>query len=641
MRTIVAFLLTSFAAAAQTTADIDRLEKRLADHPTNVGDRQTLLRSLVNSTAVPLEKVRADRREQILWLIEHQSYLQIFDEPFTQLWPRGGRLGDPEGFAQAARLWKEQIAIPGESPKTIANAAVFFNVPDRAQAFAILDAAEKDHPGDPDLARARGILYAFTMVGISGFEDTNAIRYSYSGAMRSSPGAADARREIETSKDPHLIGAAGVVFSRAGAIAIPGDLTFGDDDVPALAERLIRHARELAPGDDEWNTGLGDTLHMKAVRTLDPAEKLRLLNEACTYLPDNARNVMRLEIANAEFAAGDDAATERDARAMVDAPRSANEYNLGQTLLGRLAIARGDVSEAKERLRASLKPPEKFKNPVFDPNMTLAQDVYDAGERDTVLEFLEASRTIWKSDRGRIDRMISFVKKAPSADLVQLSRQLPGNGLLRQAAPAFEATDLNGKTWTREELAGKVVALEFGIAPLAEKVAKDYNARGAILLRSQDDDSRRRFEVLTNPTLVVIDRQGNVSGYRSGSATEAEWRNELESGFGRGTAPATLAAPKQAESKPGAGGKVTLEWEPVDNAESYVVEWDSRDEKGWIFDRDHTVRVIPTRDSSAVLDLAGFMRVRWRVYAVPKTGQPGIISPWSELDGAPVTKIYK
>jgi hypothetical protein len=303
MRTIVAFLLTSFAAAAQTVADIDRLEKRLADHPTNVGDRQNLLRALVNSTNLPLERVRSDRREQILWLIEHQSYLQIFDDPFTQLWPRGGRLGDPEGFAQAARLWKEQIAIPGESPKTIANAAVFFNVPDRAQAFAILDAAEKDHPGDPDLARARGILYAFTVVGISGFEDTNAIRYSYSAAMRASTAATEARREIETSKDPHLIGAAGVVFSHANAIAIPGDLTFGDDDVPALAERLIRHARELAPGDDEWNTGLGDTLHMKAVRTLDPAEKLRLLNEACTFLPDNARNAMRLEIANAEFAA--------------------------------------------------------------------------------------------------------------------------------------------------------------------------------------------------------------------------------------------------------------------------------------------------------------------------------------------------
>jgi len=354
-------------------------------------------------------------------------------------------------------------------------------------------------------------------------------------------------------------------------------------------------------------------------------------------LPDNAKAGIRVEVATAEFAAGDDASAERDARAMADAPQNPNEYNLGQTLLGRLAIARGDVGEGKQRLLASLKPPEKFKNPVFEPNMTLAQDVYDAGDKDAVLEFLEASRTVWKNDRGRLDRMISFVKQAPSADLIQLSRQFPGSEVLRRAAPAFEAKDLDGKMWTREQLSGKVVALEFGTAPLAEKVSKDFASRGAVLLQVQDDATKRRFEVLTNPTVVVIDRQGNVSAFHSGAATEAEWRNEFESGFGRGPNPGTLAAPKQAE--PAEGGRVA--WEPVDNAESYVVEWDSRDETGWIFDRDHSVRVIPTRETSVVLDLKGFTRFRWRVYAVPKNGSPGIVSPWRELEGAAVTKIYK
>jgi len=640
MRTIVAFIVTSLAASAQTAADIDRLEKRLADHPTNLADRQALLRALANATTLPLEKVRASRRTQILWLIEHQSASQVFDEPIAQLWPRG-RLGDPEGFAQAAQLWKEQISIPGESAKTIANAALFFNVTDRAQAFAILDAAAAEHPGDPELARARGILQAFTMLGVSGFDDTNGLRYATLSAMRASPAASEARREIETSKDPHLIGAAGVVFSRAGPMVLPYDLTFGDDDVPALAERWIRRARELAPSSDEWNTGLGDALHLKAQRTLDPVEKLRLLRESYSILPENARRALPPEIATAEFAAGEDDAAERDAEALVDAPVSPNQYNLGETLLGRLAIARGNTNEAKERLLASLKPPAKFKNPVFEPNMTLAQDVYDGGDRDTVLEFLEASRAVWKSDRGRIDRMISFVKKAPSADLLQLSRQLPGNELLRHPAPAFEATDLSGDTWTREQLAGKVIALEFGVAPLAEKVSKDFAARGAVLLRSQDEDTRRRFEVLTSPTVVVIDRQGNVAAYRSGAATEVEWRNEFESGFGRGTIPVTLPAPKQGEPGEDSRGKAILTWEPVVNAESYVVEWDTRDEAGWIFDRDHSVRVIPTRETSVVIDSVGFTRIRWRVYAVPKNGPSGILSPWRELESGSVTKIYK
>jgi len=230
------------------------------------------------------------------------------------------------------------------------------------------------------------------------------------------------------------------------------------------------------------------------------------------------------------------------------------------------------------------------------------------------------------------------VKKAPSVDLVRLANQFPGAEVRGRPAPSFEATDENGKAWTSEQLAGKVVALEFGKAPLAERIAKE---RGMILLQVHDDDTKRRFEVLTNPTVVVIDSRGSVAAFRSGPATEAEWRAEFESAFGRGPNPVVLAAPRQAEPLGPAGAQATLAWGAVDNAESYVVEWDSRDEKGWIFDREGTVRVIPTRDTSVTLDLTGFTRVRWRVYAVPRFGQPGKESPWREIEGVPVTKIYK
>jgi hypothetical protein len=640
MRTIVALLIGALAAA-QTPAEVERLEKALADHPDNGQARQAFQKALTTTEGLPLDQLCAARRALILWLIEHQPESKMFEEPFSLLWLRG-RMGDPEGFYQAARLWKEQAAKPGATPKTIANAALFFRGTNPAEGLELLDAAAPDHPADPDLARARGILYLAEMAGVSGIgEASNRIRLVTNGTKRALPAAREARAAIEASKDAHLVGAAGDFLTRNGALDIPGDVMFGDDDVPALAERWLRRARELAPADVEWNVPLGNAIRQRAQRTNDPTEKLRLLAEAYTLLPDNAKPGIRADMAIAEFASGDDASTERDARVMVDNPSSPLEYNLGQTLLGRLAVARGNTAEGKERLLASLNPPAKFKNPAFDPNMTLAQDVYDSGDHDAVLQFLEASRAVWKSDRGRIDRMISYVKKAPSADLVQLSRQFPGNDLLRQPAPPFEASDLDGKTWTREQLAGKVAALEFGRAPLAEKVSKDFAPRGAVLLQVQDDDTRRRFGVLTNPTVVVIDRQGNVTAFRSGAATEADWRNEFETGFGRGTAPALLPAPKQAEPAEGAYGKAALAWEPIDSAESYIVEWDTRDENGWIFDRDHTLRVIPTRETSTVLDITGFSRVRWRVYAVPRNGQPGAVSPWRELEGAPVTKIYK
>ena len=46
-------------------------------------------------------------------------------------------------------------------------------------------------------------------------------------------------------------------------------------------------------------------------------------------------------------------------------------------------------------------------------------------------------------------------------------------------------------------------------------------------------------------------------------------------------------------------------------------------------------------DTSATLDLNGFTRLRWRVYAVPRFGPGGKESTWREIEGTPVTKIYK
>ena len=633
MRTIVAFLLTAVFAAAQTPAEIERLEKGIADKP---NDRQAYLKAL-STTEGPVEQLRATRRTLILWLIAHQPDSKLFDEPATLLWVRG-RLGDPEGFDQAARLWVDMASNPAATSKTIANAALFFRATTPAKGFAILDQAGHT---DPDLARARGILHATVMVGVSGIgESNNRIRMVTREAARQTPAALEARQEVDGSQDPYLIGAAGDFLTRNGQVDIPNDATFGDDDAPTLAERWLRKARSLASGD-EWNGPLGNALHLRAQRTNDPAEKLRLLTESIALLPENAKAGLLPEIVNAEFQSGDDAAAERDAHSLADSPRNANEYHIGQTILGRIAMAKGEQAEGRRLLLASLNPPAKFKNPNFQPNMALAQDVYDGGDKDAVLEFLEASRALWKNDRGRIDRMISFVKKSPSADLAQLSGQFPGYGLIRQAAPAFRVTDRDGKTWTREQLRGKVAMLEFGESPAVEKIAADYAARGAILLQAEGEDIKRQFEVLTIPTVVLLDRQGNVSAVRSGDLNQDDLRKDFDAALGGIQVTASVVAPKQLESTAASGGKITLAWEPVENAESYVVEWDSRDDKGWIFDRDKTVRVIPTRETSVLIDFKGFNHVRWRVYGVPKNGPQGLTSPWRELDGLPFTKIYK
>jgi hypothetical protein len=630
-----AFALICTLAGAQTP--VEQMEKAIADRPDAIQPRVNLLQNLLNrGVPLPPEKVRETRRRHILWLIEHHPEAANFAEPALLLADRG-RLADPAGSAEAVVLWKALAADPSSKPEVVANAAIYLRALDVRAALSILDA----HPDSPVLSRARGMVDGAAVVGLSGIGQN--AQFGSSATLRSSPEAKAARTEIDSSWNAYLVGKAGaVLISAGGQIEVPFDLTFGDDDALTLGERWLRRAIELDPSNGEWKPPLGQALQTKANRTIDPKEKVRLLLEAQALVPEGAKPGVLQNLLAAEFDSGDDASAGRDAQSLLaSAPKNANAYNAAQTILGRIAAAKGDLKEAKSRLIASVTMPAGINNAVFQPNMTLAQDIYDSGDRDVVIQFLEASRAVWKFDRGRIDRMISFVKKAPSADLTQLANQFPGNEVIRRPAPAFTAQDLDGKTWTREQLAGKVVALEFGNAPLAEKVSKDFSARGAVLLQVQDADTKRRFEVLTDPTLVVVDPKGNVAAFRAGAATEAEWRTEFETGFGGGPNPVYLPAPKQAASGASAGGKVTLAWEQVDNAESYVVEWDSRDEKGWLFDREKTVRVIPTRETSTTLDLTGFTRIRWRVYSVPRFGQGGNPSPWREIEGTPVTKIYK
>jgi hypothetical protein len=645
MRTIVAFILASFVAAAQAPSEVDRLEKRIAGQPNNVADRQALLRAVSFQGGVPIEKARPVRREQILWLIAHQPDVKLFDEPFMQMWPHG-RLADPDGYAQAAQLWREKASAPGASMKTIANAAAFFKIPDPAEGLAILDAAESYHPHDPDLARARGVLDAALILGLSGIEDNNFPIYTSSTARRAAPPASAARKQVESSDDANLVGGAGEFFTHNNFFVFPFPITFGDDDLQALAEKWLRRARQLAPSSDAWNTPLSNAIRVSAQRTNEPREKLRLLNEASGLLPENPKRHMLAEIAQAEFEASDDADAERDAEALLAPNRGFYDYHIGQTLLGRLALAHGGAAEAKEHLLASVKPPASIANPTLRPNMQLAQEILDAGDKDAVLAFLEASRTLWPFDQGRIDHMINFVKRsAPGLDLQRMANQLLGNDFRHRPAPDFEVKDTYGKTWTRDQLSGKVVALVFGSGPAIDKIVQTFSPRVEFFhaTANREDPLARRFEVESDPTLVVIDSKGRVVSYLPGKSAEAAWRREIETGIsGAADQPLlTVAVPQPKDSTAIDAGKATVSWELVDNAESYVVEWDSRDEKGWIFDREKTVRVIATRDTSATLDLNGFTRLRWRVYAVPRFGPGGKESTWREIEGTPVTKIYK
>ncbi|MBT3377446.1 MAG: hypothetical protein HN742_34415 [Lentisphaerae bacterium] len=90
------------------------------------------------------------------------------------------------------------------------------------------------------------------------------------------------------------------------------------------------------------------------------------------------------------------------------APKHKNDWNYGNAIqdanqvLGRIALAEGDVEEAKKRLLASADSKGSPQMNSFGPNMQLAEDLLAKGEKDVVLIYFERCATFWRMGADRI-----------------------------------------------------------------------------------------------------------------------------------------------------------------------------------------------------------------------------------------------
>lgn len=97
-------------------------------------------------------------------------------------------------------------------------------------------------------------------------------------------------------------------------------------------------------------------------------------------------------------------------------PKFQSDWNYGNAVqdanlvLGRIAVAEGHMAEAKQHLIESGKSKGSPQMNSFGPNMSLAKDLLEKGERDVVLEYFELCRKFWKMDRGQLDQWGQEVK---------------------------------------------------------------------------------------------------------------------------------------------------------------------------------------------------------------------------------------
>jgi hypothetical protein len=93
-----------------------------------------------------------------------------------------------------------------------------------------------------------------------------------------------------------------------------------------------------------------------------------------------------------------------------------NGVQSANLVYGRIAVREGRIADAKRYLLEAGKNPGSPVLGSFGPNMSLAKDLLDKGQRDVVLEYFELCRKFWKMDRGRLDQWSQEVKDGKTPD---------------------------------------------------------------------------------------------------------------------------------------------------------------------------------------------------------------------------------
>jgi len=93
-----------------------------------------------------------------------------------------------------------------------------------------------------------------------------------------------------------------------------------------------------------------------------------------------------------------------------------NAIQDGNLVLGRIALKEGRTEEAKKYLLEAGKSPGSPQINSFGPNMSLARDLLEKGEREEVLQYFELCRKFWKMGQEQLDQWTKDVKAGKTPD---------------------------------------------------------------------------------------------------------------------------------------------------------------------------------------------------------------------------------
>ena len=93
-----------------------------------------------------------------------------------------------------------------------------------------------------------------------------------------------------------------------------------------------------------------------------------------------------------------------------------NAVHVGNLVLGRLALADGDLEGAGRFLIEAGRTPGSPQLNSFGPNMFLAKELLERGRREVVVEYLDLTAKFWQASMGRLDKWKASIAAGETPD---------------------------------------------------------------------------------------------------------------------------------------------------------------------------------------------------------------------------------
>jgi beta-lactamase regulating signal transducer with metallopeptidase domain len=414
-----------FEAARDMPLDqVDALEARIEKNPNDWEARKQLVTYYSAGREVPWDRKVPGLRRHALWLIEHHPEHEVAPPALSPEY-------DPQGFAEAVRLWEAHLEKPDASPYLVYRAARFFVPHDKPRAEQlILKGLAMDPTSEALKARMPenvagyqwpsqlGMLYASALLGSQQYSSPR-----YDADRARSAFAMAVRQKLAASNDPRLLVQVGQYLARRA----PDDA--GAEDIRALGEAYLQRALQLDPDMTSARSVL------VSLRSRDRHNRMYEARRSNSPILEEDRLAYLAEQAASGVMAAD----------------SARYYKNDQAAA--LTAQRNAVEHAQDALALAAQRPQDpaYSSSVATAHFVLATEAIRSGDRDEAIDHLMAATEVPANDdivysqaagwlrpvnyllkAGERERVITFLEAFARLNIVQRERLLEDANDIRE-----------------------------------------------------------------------------------------------------------------------------------------------------------------------------------------------------------------